>query len=132
MYTKSDFKLIFLYLNDLYLEMFSFVKKIIIICIICLRINKVVLSIVLLFEILDMGYMLCTLLEFSRKKYKERFRRMKLQHQKGKFCLKNKYYSSRKMTLSRREISKDILLIKSYTFKGSSEPFIDKFKKSKK
>ena len=106
-------------------------KKIVIVCIICLRINKALLSIILLFEILDIEYMLCILLKLSRKKQKERFRRMKLQHQKRKWCLKNKHCSSRKMTLSRRDTFGDMLLMKHYTYKASSARFIDKFKSQK-
>ena len=132
MNTKSEFKLILLYMNDLFLEMISFMKKILIVCINCLRINKTLLSIVLLFEILDMECMLYIFLELSWKKQKERFRRMKLQHQKEKTCLKTKHYSSRKMTLSKRDISRDMLLMKCYTFKASSTRFIDKFKRSKR
>ena len=83
-------------------------------------------------NILNMENMLCILLEISRKKQEEKFRRMKLQHQKGKWCLKSKYCSSRKMTFSRREISGDMLLTKWYTFKASSARFMDIFKKSKR
>ena len=79
-----------------------------------------------------MEYMLCTHLKLSRKKQKEKFRMMKLQHQKGKMCLKSKHCSFRKMTPSRRDISRNMLLTKCHTFKASSARFIDKFKKSKR
>ena len=73
---KSEFKLIFLYMNDLFLEMFSFTKKILLVCINYLRNNKALLSIVILIEYIWYGiYALCTswaiMWEIERKVQKD-------------------------------------------------------------
>ena len=47
-----------------------------------------------------------------------------------KICYEKDIYSFKRMTLSRRVIIKNILLMKYLTSKASSTRFIDKFKKS--
>ena len=83
-------------------------------------------------NILIMEKLLCIFLEISQKKQDKKFKRIILQHQKGKWCLKNKYCSFKKITLSKREISRDMLLTKWYTLKASFARFIDILKKSKR
>ena len=131
MNTKSEFKIIFLHLNDLYPEMFSFVKKIVIICIICLRINKAMLSIIILNQIYLM-WNICFMYFLS---YHERNRKVQKDDtttSEGKIEPQEQTLFIQKYDFVQRDISRDMLLMKCYIFKASSACFIDKFKKSKR